>query len=71
MDTNEEPQVLPREKALPCPFCGCQPTIQHWHGGGPEKRLISCDNEDCAPSPMVTGETIGDALSAWNTRSNN
>ena len=63
-----EPQVLPRDKALPCPFCGCQPEIEHWHGGGPDKRMIWCVNEDCAVEPSVAGETYGLALAAWNTR---
>lgn len=56
--------VLP----LPCPFCGESPTIEPWHGGGPEKRLIHCENEDCHTSPSVTGETLGSAVSRWNQR---
>jgi len=63
-----DPQVLPRNKALPCPFCGCQAEIERWHGGGPDKRLVRCANDECGPQPSVTGETYAEALAAWNTR---
>lgn len=63
-----DPQILPFEKALACPFCGAQPEIESWHGGGPNKRMVSCVNPGCAVSPQVTGETAEDALAAWNTR---
>ena len=53
---------------LPCPFCGTAPIRQPWHGGAPTKILISCDNEDCAVSPGVTGETPPMAEERWNTR---
>src|SRR5690348_6404185 len=36
-----------REQLLPCPFCGAAPIVQPWHGGGPRKRMIYCDNDDC------------------------
>ena len=53
---------------LVCPFCGDLPCIEHWHGGAPKKRLISCKNEACAVQPCVTGETKTQAVLRWNYR---
>lgn len=55
--------------AFGCPFCGEQPAIEPWHGGGPDKKFISCGNEQCEVAPQVSGETRSLALAAWNTRS--
>lgn len=52
-----------------CPFCGKFPEMCRWHGGGPSKRLIRCENERCAIQPSVTGETPGEAARRWNKRS--
>jgi hypothetical protein len=60
--------VLSYGEAKSCPFCGQQPTIQPWHGGGPKKRLIGCDNVDCVVSPETTGSTRAKALERWNMR---
>lgn len=59
---------LTATEALPCPFCGELPSIQPWHGGGPEKQMIGCPNLDCDVSPQVTGETRTEALENWNRR---
>lgn len=61
---------LSEEHALPCPFCGAQPFIKAWHGGGPMKRAVTCNNFDggCLALPLVTGATRRAALEAWNTR---
>jgi hypothetical protein len=63
-----EPIQMHRGSALPCPFCGEQPVIQPWHGGPKTKRLIGCDNDDCAVRPAVAENTRTRALRTWNTR---
>jgi hypothetical protein len=61
-------EVLELREAKPCPFCGHSPQIEPWHGGGPQKRIITCSSDDCFVSPMVTGTTRIRALAAWNHR---
>lgn len=64
-----ESMTLTKADALPCPFCGEQPTIQFWHGGGPQKRMIACVNDSgCDVQPSVTGNTRRLALAKWNRR---
>ena len=59
---------LSQSEALPNYFCGTQPTIQPWHGGGPRKRMVSCVNEECFAAPSVCGNTGVAALDKWNVR---
>ncbi len=56
------------KEALRCPFCGSVPYIEPWHGGGPQKHMMSCISPRCAASPMVTGETPEEAIKEWNHR---
>jgi len=58
----------PDSKIKPCPFCGGTPDIIFCHGGGPNKRLVFCVNDDCKVRPEVVGSTRARALKAWNTR---
>jgi len=55
-------------KPSTCPWCAEPANVQWWHGGGPDKRMISCDNDECAVRPEVSGETLAIAIAAWNTR---
>ncbi len=64
---NDDPVTLTTDEAEPCPFCGNQPVIQYWHGGSPEKRMISCGSE-CDVAPSVTGRNRQAALNFWNKR---
>lgn len=51
-----------------CPFCGTPPTIEPWHGGGPRKRMIYCDSDQCEVRPSVTGPSGTAAAASWNFR---
>lgn len=55
-------------RMMHCPFCGIVPTAEPWHGGGPRKVYISCQNDDCKVQPGVTGETPEEVLENWNHR---
>lgn len=71
VNLQEGETILSVKDALPCPFCGQQPTIQPWHGGGPRKRMIRCPSdyyEQCGVGPSATGTTRRQALDRWNTR---
>lgn len=57
-----------KTKMQTCPFCGSTPVMEPWHGGGRQKRMISCQCEDCHVRPMVSGETPKIARHNWNTR---
>ncbi len=52
----------------PCPWCTDTPTIESWHGGGPNKTMVSCDTVGCHANPKVTGSTRSKAIERWNDR---
>ena len=54
-----------------CPFCGHKPTVEPWHGGGPNKHAVGCDNRRCHATPMVVGNTKAVAIRRWNKRTPN
>ncbi len=56
------------ENALPCPFCGQYPEVEPWHGGGPNKHMVSCANDACHCGPATTGNTKKQAIDRWNVR---
>jgi hypothetical protein len=58
----------PRPDLKKCPWCGTAPVMQRWHGGGPEKRMLGCDNLDCRLAPAVCGETPEEAIIHWENR---
>ncbi|BCH63033.1 hypothetical protein RvVAT039_02490 [Agrobacterium vitis] len=56
------------ETLLPCPFCGDKAQIEKWHGGQPDRHMISCWNTDCDHDPRVIAETRAEAVQKWNRR---
>jgi hypothetical protein len=61
-------EPVTRHDLTQCPFCGVSPEIQYWHGGGPNKRMISCSGDECDVRPAVTGETEREAIERWERR---
>ncbi|MCF1468529.1 hypothetical protein FS764_16605 [Agrobacterium vitis] len=53
---------------LPCPFCGDKAHIEKWHGGQPDRHMVSCWNTDCDHDPRVIAETRAEAVQNWNRR---
>jgi hypothetical protein len=51
---------------LGCPCCGSVPEMERWHGGGPQKRMISC--RDCEFSVSISAPTARAAVQKWNGR---
>jgi hypothetical protein len=60
-------RALVMTKPLGCPFCGVEPTIEPWHGGG-RKRMVVCENTTCHVGPQVSGGTRAVAIARWNQR---
>lgn len=57
-----------KTKLKECPFCGAVPEMEPWHGGGPEKVMVSCRRPACEVGPSVCGERPGIAVTLWNRR---
>lgn len=62
------PYLSSDSKLKPCPFCGDRPAIEPWHGGGHDKRMVSCMSDACYVNPAVTGENEQEAANHWNAR---
>jgi len=56
------------KKIKACPFCGAKAQMEPWHGGGPNKQMISCSNGECRVGPSVCGENPEEAIKYWNMR---
>ncbi|MCF1471168.1 hypothetical protein FS763_04405 [Agrobacterium vitis] len=56
------------ETLLHCPFCGDKAQIEKWHGGQPDRHMVSCWNTDCDHDPRVIAETRAEAVQKWNRR---
>lgn len=57
-----------KTKLKPCPFCGVDPIIEPWHGGGTTKRRVGCENDYCWVMPSVTGPNSTAVAKRWNER---
>jgi hypothetical protein len=57
-----------KTKLKPCPFCGVDPVMEPYHGGGKLKRIIECVNDYCMVQPSVTGPNSLTAARRWNER---
>ena len=57
-----------KTEPLPCPFCGADPNVIPWHGGGKRKRMVVCQNDACHIGPSVTGSTRARAVARWDDR---
>lgn len=58
-------------RLLGCPWCGREPFVEKWHGGGPLKTRVTCDNPYCPANPSVCQSTKAAAVRLWNNRQPN
>ena len=49
-----------------CPFCSAKAEAFPWHGGGPNRILIGCSNEQCPAGPQVVNDRPMIAARRWN-----
>lgn len=45
----------------PCPFCGGEAEVIN--------RSVHCNSPVCAAQPYTAGQTVAEAIAAWNRRS--
>ena len=60
------------ENMKPCPWGkGHKLFADTWHGGGPDKHLVGCQDDKCHVNPQVQGNTLVGAVRRWNKRGRN
>jgi len=56
-------------KPLPCPFCGCKPTVGQWLYAKYGCWMVQCMAKRCAVGPMSReAGSRAEAIAAWNRR---
>jgi len=51
--------------ALTCPFCGSDPPLASQIAG---RFIVGCDSDDCHANPQVSGQSVSEAWTKWNSR---
>jgi len=58
---HERPPAIP----LTCPFCGSDPPLASQIAG---RFIVGCDSDDCPANPQVSGQSVSEAWTKWNSR---